>query len=72
MNQKPMDQDPPKSKDWRELCEAAATELDPVKLLALVREINRALAERENKPNSRASNFDINDGSLRFKYAAEI
>ena len=37
-------------KDWRELCKAAATEEDPDKLMELVDEINKALAERHRKP----------------------
>ena len=40
-----MDQD--RGKDWRELCQAAATELDPKKLMALIAEITRALDERD-------------------------
>jgi hypothetical protein len=42
-----MDQDRPK--DWRELCKAAATELDPAKLMKLVSEINTALDERDRR-----------------------
>jgi hypothetical protein len=42
-----MDQDG--VKDWRELCKAAANELDPNKLMALVGEISRALDERDKK-----------------------
>jgi hypothetical protein len=42
-----MDQDRPK--DWRELCKAAATELDPAKLMKLVSEINTALDERDQR-----------------------
>jgi hypothetical protein len=38
-----MDQD--RVKDWRELCEAAANEPDPKKLMALIAEITRALDE---------------------------
>jgi len=39
---------------WMQLCELAAHEQDPEKLLALVKEINRLLEEKErrlaNKP----------------------
>jgi len=42
-----MDQDRPK--DWRELCKAAATELDPAKLMKLVSEINTALDELDQR-----------------------
>jgi hypothetical protein len=42
-----MDQD--RVKDWRELCKAAANELDPKKLMALIAEITRALDERDKK-----------------------
>lgn len=34
---------------WMQLCEMAAVEQDPNKLLALVTEINRLLTEREEK-----------------------
>ena len=34
---------------WRELCEQAAFEQDPDKLLELVREINRQLEEKEKR-----------------------
>ena len=44
-----MDQDPA---NWRELCEAAATEQDPNKLMALVAQINRALDALGGKPDS--------------------
>ena len=37
---------------WRELCEQAAFEQDPDKLLALVREINRQLEEKEERLRS--------------------
>ena len=33
---------------WTQLCELAAAEKDPEKLLALVKEINRMLEEKEN------------------------
>ena len=42
-----MDQD--RVKDWRELCKAAANELDPKKLMALIAEITRALDERDER-----------------------
>ena len=44
-----MDQD--RVKDWRELCQAAATELDPKKLMALIAEISRAPHERDERRN---------------------
>jgi hypothetical protein len=34
---------------WRMLCERAATEQDPVRLMELVREINRLLEEKEQR-----------------------
>jgi hypothetical protein len=34
--------------EWLKLCEQAAVEQDPEKLLFLTREINRLLEEREN------------------------
>ena len=45
-----MAQDQPK--DWRKLCEAAAKEEDPDKLMALVAQINIALDESERKRGS--------------------
>ena len=55
-----MDQDG--VKDWRELCKAAANELDPNRLMALVAEINRALDERDKKRNIAIEN----DGEASF------
>jgi hypothetical protein len=37
---------------WEELCEKAAVEKDPQKLIALVKQINRLLAENEVKLKS--------------------
>jgi hypothetical protein len=34
---------------WRELCEQAATEQDPNRLMELVNEINRMLSEKEER-----------------------
>ncbi len=45
-----MAQDQPK--DWRKLCEAAAKEEDPDKLMELVAQINIALDESERKRGS--------------------
>ncbi len=39
------------TKDWRELCKAAANEPNPKKLMALVAEITRALDERDGRRN---------------------
>ena len=38
-----------KLEQWRQLCELAAIEQDPEKLLALVKEINRLLDEKEKR-----------------------
>ena len=38
-----------KLEQWRQLCELAAVEQDPEKLLALVKEINRLLDEKEKR-----------------------
>jgi hypothetical protein len=38
---------------WMLLCERAASEQDPVKLLELVKEINRMLEEEENRLQQR-------------------
>ncbi len=42
-----MDQD--RNEDWRELCKAAANELDPTKLMNLITELNRALEKCAQK-----------------------
>lgn len=36
---------------WKELCELASKEQDPRKLTELVKEINRLLAEKQNRLN---------------------
>jgi predicted Zn-ribbon and HTH transcriptional regulator len=38
-----------KKKRWMELCELAAVEQDPKKLLQLVKEINNLLKEKEQR-----------------------
>jgi hypothetical protein len=38
-----------KREQWMRLCEEAANEQDPQKLLDLVREINRLLEEKEHR-----------------------
>ena len=38
-----------KLEQWRQLCELAAIEQDPQRLLALVKEINRLLEEKEQR-----------------------
>ena len=38
-----------KLEQWRQLCELAAVEQDPEKLLALVKEINRLLDIKEKR-----------------------
>jgi hypothetical protein len=40
-------------KDWKALSEAASREQDPHKLLEIVRELNRALDEREQQQKER-------------------
>jgi hypothetical protein len=37
---------------WETLCEQAAGEQDPKKLLELVKEINRLLADKQRRPDS--------------------
>ncbi len=46
--------DEPATERWKQLCEQAAREQDPEKLLALVTEINRLLEEKDRpiKPQS--------------------
>ena len=43
-----------REKNWRELCQAAAVEQDPNKLMTLVAELNRVLDELHRKPRSGA------------------
>lgn len=40
---------------WKKLCAQAAVERDPDKLLALVKEINNLLEERDSKGSSRST-----------------
>lgn len=67
-----MDRD--QAKDWRELCKAAAQELDPAKLTDIIAELIKSLDERDrNRPNGTGENAsDDNDGgssSLRSQHA---
>jgi hypothetical protein len=62
-------------RDWRELCEAAAIEPDPAKLIALISEINRAFDEMDKKRNTALENIDPTNGdtnTLRMKYTGEL
>jgi hypothetical protein len=43
-------------KDWRDLCQTAASEQDPNKLMALVAEIIKALDDRNKRAASGAEN----------------
>ncbi len=49
-----MDHD--RAKDWRELCKAAANELDPHKLMSLIAEITRALDKRDERRHIASEN----------------
>jgi len=53
-----MNQD--QTKDWRELCKAAANEPDPKKLMTLVAQITKALDER----NATRRNDNNSDAKL--------
>jgi hypothetical protein len=61
--------DPDRTKDWRELCRAAARELDPAKLMDLIARLTRALDERDKSQRKTApeitDNQDSGTGSLR-------
>lgn len=46
-----------KKEEWMRLCEMAANEQDSEKLLALVKEINRLLEEKEARLKSQAKPF---------------
>jgi hypothetical protein len=56
-----MDPDKNQPKDWRELCNAAACELDPKRLMELIGELTRALEERDRRPNGAADSLDRNE-----------
>jgi len=63
-----MNQSEPEAKDWRELCMAAATEMDPEKLLDLVGQINKALDDRDEqkrKPFTSVARRDCRSSSLQ-------
>jgi|HubBroStandDraft_1064217.scaffolds.fasta_scaffold11162_2 hypothetical protein len=53
-----------RTKDWREICKAAANELDPAKLMDLIGELNRALDERD-KRRRRRTGEDPPDNNCR-------
>jgi hypothetical protein len=62
-------------RDWRELCKAAATELDPVKLMVLITEINQAFDELDQQRNpsfDSANDAANNANSFRMKFAGDI
>ncbi len=55
-----------RDKDWRELCKAAASELDPEKLMDLIAQLTRALDERDKKRRRiTGDNSDDKDQSAR-------
>jgi hypothetical protein len=61
-----MDSKKAQPKDWRELCKAAACELDPQRLMELIGELTRALDERDRQPKDASNSLDRNDlGSFR-------
>jgi len=61
-----MDSKKSQPKDWRELCKAAACELDPQRLMELIGELTRALDERDRQPKDSGDSLDRNDlGSFR-------
>jgi hypothetical protein len=43
---------------WRQLCEQAAEEQDPDKLMELIAEINRLLAAKDNRLRGKPSGLD--------------
>ncbi len=45
-----------REQNWRELCQAAATEQDPNKLIALVAELNKVLDEQHRNHETAAGN----------------
>ena len=46
---------------WMELCELAAKEQDPEKLLKLVQQINQMLEEKQNRLDDARKNERMND-----------
>ena len=57
-----IDQD--QTRDWRELCKAAANEQDPKKLMALIAEISKALDDRDRRRNANCGNEDNREADL--------
>jgi hypothetical protein len=49
-------------KNWQDLCQAAATEQDPKKLMMLVAEIIETLDDRNRRPESPVVNRQDRDG----------
>jgi hypothetical protein len=52
------------TEDWRSLCEQASKERDPQKLLELIVQINRALAEPHQRSRTDEASFEINAALL--------
>jgi hypothetical protein len=53
------------SKNWQELCKAAATELDPVRLMDLISQIIEALDARETRVSAqKTSGLDDDTAEL--------
>lgn len=50
-----------KEEQWRELCALAAVEQDPGKLMKLVKEISRLLAEKQKQSQERSEDAGKND-----------
>jgi hypothetical protein len=60
-----MNQSEPGGKDWRELCMAAATEMDPEKLLELVGQITKALDDRDEQKRKMFAGVDRQSNFLQ-------
>jgi hypothetical protein len=66
-----MDQD--RKKDWRELCKAAANELDPAKLMDIIAELTRALDQHEKRPVTVREDTDRKDtGATAFQKSESV
>jgi hypothetical protein len=50
-----------KAQQWRVLCEQAAAEKDPQRLLGLAKEINRLLEEKEQRLTQQHTNIHSAD-----------
>jgi hypothetical protein len=53
-----------RTKDWRELCKAAANEPDPEKMMELIAELIKALDEHEKKQRQISQGNTVDKGEI--------